>query len=93
MENPVSKFSLKELVKHPTTILLFITVNVIWILIFMVTDMAKDSNRDCMEQVTYLRERVTKLERQVDDYTTTIMALRGANSKLADSLATKGGIQ
>lgn len=93
MNNPVSKFSLKEWVKHPTTIMLFVTVNVIWVLIFMVTDMAKDSNKDCMEQVMYLRERVTKLERQVDAYTTTIMALRGANSKLADSLATKGGIQ
>lgn len=91
MNNPVSKFSLKEWVKHPTTIMLFITVNVIWVLIFMVTDMAKDSNKDCMEQVMYLRERVTKLEKQVDSYTTTIMALRGANTKLADSLASKGG--
>lgn len=50
-----------------------------------------DRSADCMEQVMYLRERVDKLETQVDDYTTTIMALRGANSRLADSLATKGG--
>lgn len=50
-----------------------------------------DRSADCMEQVMYLRERVEKLETQVDDYTTTIMALRGANSRLADSLATKGG--
>lgn len=92
MNNPVSKFSLKEWVRHPTTIMLFITVNVIWILIFMVTDMAKDSNRGCMEQVTYLRDRVEKLEKQVDAYTTTIMTLRGANTRLADSLASKGGI-
>ena len=93
MENPVSKFSLKEWVRHPTTIMLFLTVNVIWILIFMVTDMAKDSNKDCMEQVIYLRERVTKLEEQVDEYTTAYMIQRGVITKLADSLATKGGSQ
>lgn len=48
-------------------------------------------NDDCKEQVDRLWERVYKLEAQIDDYTTTIMALKGANSKLADSLATKGG--
>lgn len=68
-------------------------VSAVWVLIFMVTDMAKDSNKDCMEQVTYLRDRVEKLEKQVDAYTTTIMTLRGANTRLADSLASKGGTQ
>lgn len=90
---PITKISFIQWLKHPTTAMMIAAVSAVWILIFMVTDMAKDSNRDCMEQVTYLRERVTKLERQVDAYTTTIMALRGANSKLADSLATKGGMQ
>ena len=93
MENPVSKITLKEWIRHPTTILLLITVNVIWILIFMVTDMAKDSNKDCMEQVIYLRERVTKLEKQLDEYTTANIIQRGVITKLADSLAVKGGLQ
>ena len=32
-----------------------------------------DRSRECMEQVTYLRERVEKLEIQVDDYTKAVM--------------------
>ena len=50
-----------------------------------------DRSADCMEQVMYLRERVEKLERQVDDYTTANMIQRGVITKLADSLASKGG--
>lgn len=52
-----------------------------------------DRSADCMENVDRLWTRVNQLEAQIDKYTTTIMALRGANSKLADSLATKGGQQ
>lgn len=87
----ITKITFLQWLKHPTTAMMIAAVSAVWVLIFMVTDMAKDSNKDCMEQVTYLRDRVEKLEKQVDAYTTTIMTLRGANTKLADSLATKGG--
>lgn len=69
----VNRYTLKEWVRHPTTIILIVAVNVIWVLIFVITDSAKDSNKDCLEQVAYLRERVEKLERQVDDYTKAVM--------------------
>lgn len=72
-ENPVSKYTLKEWIRHPTTIILIIAVNVVWILIFTITGMAKDKSKECMEQVVYLRERLEKVERQVDEYTTAIM--------------------
>lgn len=88
---PISKISFIQWLKHPTTAMMIAAVSAVWILIFMVTDMAKDSNRDCMEQVTYLRERVEKLEHQLDEYTTAYMVQRGVITKLADSLATKGG--
>lgn len=72
-EQIINKYTLKEWVKHPTTIILIIAVNVIWILIFLLTDSAKDGQKDCLEQVAYLRERVEKLEKQVDDYTKAVM--------------------
>lgn len=71
--NEVNRYTLKEWVKHPTTILLIVAINIIWILIFMLTDRDKNRNEDCLEQVTYLRERVEKLEKQVDEYTQTVM--------------------
>lgn len=71
--NTVNRYTLKEWVRHPTTIILIVAVNVIWVLIFVITDSAKDSNKDCLEQVAYLRERVEKLEKQVDDYTKAVM--------------------
>lgn len=69
----ISKYTLKEWVRHPTTIILIVAVNVIWVLVFTITDGAKDSNKDCLEQVTYLRDRVEKLEKQLDSYTTAVM--------------------
>ena len=54
-------------------------------------DSTDDRSADCLEQVMYLRERVTKLEKQLDEYTTAYMVQRGVITKLADSLATKGG--
>ncbi|MGJ1499629.1 hypothetical protein ACR79R_20115 [Sphingobacterium spiritivorum] len=32
-----------------------------------------DRSKECMNQVEYLRERVEKLEKQVDDYTKAVM--------------------
>ena len=80
MENPASKFTLKEWVRHPTTILLisvtFIAWGVTWLYV-----------KSQLEQVTYLRARVEKLESQIDEYTTANMIQRGVITNLADSLA------
>lgn len=69
----VDKYDLKDWIKHPTTILLIVAMNVIWVLIFSITDSAKVSSRECMEQVVYLRERVDRLETQADAYTRAVL--------------------
>lgn len=93
-ELPVTtKYTLKEWIQHPTTIILIIAINVVWVLIFMVTDMAKDKSKECMEQVVYLRERLEKVEKQVDEYTTAIMYKDGqikVRDNVIDSLSKKG---
>lgn len=91
MPDTSTKITFKEWVKHPTTAMLVIAMAIASFLVQVVISNAGDSNKECMEQVMYLRERVEKLETQVDQYTTTIMALRGVNTRLADSLASKGG--
>lgn len=70
---PITKITFLQWLKHPTTAMMIAAVSAVWILIFMVTDMAKDSNKDCMEQVAYLRDRVDKLEKQQDDYIRAMM--------------------
>lgn len=82
MENPVTKFTLKEWVKHPTTILLIVVTLLAWGILTMYVNSQ-------LEQVKYLRERVTKLEKQLDEYTTANLIQRGVITQLADSLATK----
>jgi len=73
MTDRINKYSLKEWIKHPTTIMLIVAMNVIWILIFIITDSAKTSSKECMEQVVYLRERIEKLEKQSDSYTRAVL--------------------
>lgn len=96
MTDRINKYSLKEWIKHPTTIMLIIAMNVIWILIFIITDSAKTSNKECMEQVVYLRERIEKLEIQTDSYTRTVlfkdMQIKKQN-QLIDSLYRKESLQ
>ena len=96
MTDRINKYSLKEWIKHPTTIMLIVAMNVIWILIFIITDSAKTSSKECMEQVMYLRERVEKLEAQTDAYTRTVlfkdMQIK-KQSQLIDSLYRKESLQ
>lgn len=80
MENPVSKFTLKDWIKHPTTILLIGVTALAWGVLTLYVNSQ-------LEQVKYLRERITKLEAQIDEYTTANMIQRGVITNLADSLA------
>ena len=92
----INKYSLKEWVKHPTTIMLIVAINLIWILVFLVMDSVKISGKECMEQVMYLRERIEKLEIQTDAYTRTVlfkdMQIKKQN-QLIDSLYRKESLQ
>lgn len=81
----------KTINKWPLAVVVMILTALLTTFINKLFDTTDDRSADCMEQVMYLRERVTKLEKQVDSYTTTIMTLRGVNTRLADSLASKGG--
>lgn len=91
MPNTNTKITFEQWVKHPTTAMLVIAMTVASVLVHVLISRTENSNKDCMEQVMYLRERVDKLEKQVDDYTTANMIQRGVITKLADSLASKGG--
>lgn len=76
-DSPASKYTLKEWIRHPTTIMLIISVNLIWVLIIIIVNMGKDSGddriKDLSAQVEYLKNRVGVLEKQVDKYTTAIL--------------------
>jgi|GEM_PF-1262929 len=102
-DSPVNKYTLKEWIRHPTTILLIIAVNVIWILIFIVVNTSRDAgeskSKECFEQITYLRGRLDKVEAQLDEYTTAILFKDGqikVRDNVIDSLkkkGTQGGLQ
>lgn len=96
-DTPASKYTLKEWIRHPTTIMLIIAVNLIWILILVIVNMGKDSGddrvKDLSDQVSYLKNRVEVLEKQVDRYTTAILYKDGqilVRDNVIDSLK-KGG--
>lgn len=93
MPDTSTKITFKEWVKHPTTAMLVAVMAIASFLVQVVIRNAGDSNKDCMEQVMYLRERVDKLEKQVDQYTTTIMTKDGQIRRLTDSLISKGGMR
>lgn len=92
MDNPVfDEKTAKTISKWPLAITVMIVTALLTTFVNKLFDTTDDRSAECMEQVMYLRERVSKLERQVDQYTTAIMAKDGQIKKLADSLATKGG--
>lgn len=66
MQNPVSKFTLKDWVRHPTTILLVVVTTLAWGLLWVYV-------QSQLQQVEYLKSRVAKLEEQVDEYTKTVL--------------------
>lgn len=68
-----SKIPLKDWVKHPTTVMLIFAVSAAWALLFVYTKTLSQRSSECLEQVQYLRDRVSKLEMQQDEYVRTIM--------------------
>lgn len=66
MQNPASKFTLKDWVRHPTTILLVVVTTLAWGLLWVYV-------QSQLQQVEYLKSRVAKLEEQVDEYTKTVL--------------------
>jgi len=66
-------------IRHPTTILLIIVSVVAYSVIFIYV-------QSQLEQVNYLKERVAKLELQLDKYTNTILFKEATEKELKDKL-------
>jgi len=82
MENPLSKFTLKQWISHPTTILLIAVTFIAWgVLVIYV--------KSQLSQVEYLKLRITKLENQLDGYTSTILFQKAKEAGLEQELKTK----
>lgn len=90
----IPKFTLRDWVKHPTTILLVIVTGAAWIILFVYVNSQ-------LTQVEYLKNRVSKLELQIDKYTNTILFKEATEKSLKDTIliqktkidSLKGGIQ
>lgn len=59
--------------KYPLAFVVFFVTALLTTFVNKLFSTNDDRSRECMEQVEYLRDRVEKLERQVDDYTTAVM--------------------
>lgn len=94
--NPANKYTLKEWIRHPTTIMLIFAVNIVWILILVIVNMGKDSgddrNEDCQRQLVRSQAREEALQSQLDKYTMTILFKDGqilVRDNVIDSLKKK----
>lgn len=63
-----TRLTLSEWVRHPTTILLMLSVSAIAYLGSSLTNTASRQSKECLEQVVYLRDRISKLEKLHDEY-------------------------
>lgn len=59
--------------KYPLAFVVFFVTAMLTTFVNKLFSTNDDRSRECMEQVAYLRDRVEKLEKQVDDYTTAVM--------------------
>lgn len=59
--------------KYPLAFVVFFVTALLTTFVNKLFSTNDDRSRECMEQVAYLRDRVEKLEKQVDDYTTAVM--------------------
>lgn len=59
--------------KYPLAFVVFFVTVLLTTFVNKLFSTNDDRSRECMEQVDYLRERVEKLEKQVDDYTKAVM--------------------
>lgn len=63
----------KTINKYPLAFVVFFVTVLLTTFVNKLFSTNDDRSRECMEQVAYLRERVEKLEKQVDDYTKAVM--------------------
>lgn len=64
---------IKTINKYPLAFVVFFVTALLTTFVNKLFSTNDDRSRECMEQVSYLRDRVEKLEKQVDDYTTAVM--------------------
>lgn len=72
MEN-VTEEKAKTVNKYPLAILVFIVSSLLTTAVNRLFSTEDSRNDDCQNQIVFLRERVDKLEKQVDDYTQAVL--------------------
>lgn len=63
----------KTISKYPLAILVFVVTSLLTTAVNRLFTTEDNRNDDCKNQIAYLRERVDKLEEQLDQYTKAIM--------------------
>lgn len=69
----INKIPLRDWVKHPTTIMLLVAVNLIWILIVFIVNSSSDSKEDCQKELDNYRAMLREKDQIINDYTKTIL--------------------
>lgn len=59
--------------KYPLAVLVFFVTTFLTTVANRLFNIEDNRNDDCQEQIVYLRERVEKLEKNLDEYTRTVM--------------------
>lgn len=72
MENATEEKA-KTINKYPLAILVFIVSSLLTTAVNRLFVTEDGRNDDCQNQIVFLRERVDKLEKQLDDYTQTVL--------------------
>ncbi|MEI2271839.1 hypothetical protein OHD16_06760 [Sphingobacterium sp. ML3W] len=73
MEEESEDKRVRTINKYPLAFVVFFVTVLLTTFVNKLFSTNDDRSRECMEQVDYLRERVDKLEKQVDDYTKAVM--------------------
>lgn len=68
-----SREKLKSIKDFPLSVMLVLVTAALTTVFNQLFATVDNRNDDCLEQVTYLRDRVEKLEKQLDSYTTAVM--------------------
>ncbi|MGV6947028.1 hypothetical protein [Sphingobacterium kyonggiense] len=63
----------KTISKYPLAILVFVVTSLLTTAVNRLFTTEDNRSDDCKNQIAYLRERVDKLEKQLDQYTNAIM--------------------
>lgn len=73
MDKTPPRFGLLDYKKHPQTVLLIISINIIWGLLLFITNRSDDNTENAYRLLDEHKERADKFENLVFEYTRAIM--------------------